>query len=268
MDHHAKEFYCVYSNDNPHGHFHRVIALHEEPVVDWQEAHELVPTLNRGWYELARLPVQDRIEFTREFWISKLPYHPLLTEFLVKFFGSLDDIGIYLIQKKYEDPFEAQMVYSLAGNSGFFHGNPPADENKLNLLQKEFSRYILPLDYLAFLKIHDGFSKQLDTGIVKSNDMKELNEIFQGQLSEIDALMTTKGKTVNPDSLIAFYQSFDLPFYQCFWGEWYPDQEMGNVYYSGVAKTISDPVEKADCIETMAFETFIDWLMFYLEQIG
>ena len=267
MDLHANEFYRSYSEETPHGHFHRVIALQEEPVVDWQEASELVPALCRGWYELARLPVQDRIEFTREFWISKLPYHPMATEFLIKFFDSLDDIGIYLIQKKFDDPFEATMVYSLQSDNGFFHGEPPADEASLASLQKEFPDIIFPADYLAFLKIHNGFAKQLDTGIIKSSLIKEGFLKFQAMFAEGEPLLSTKGNIVNPSSLIPFYQSFDLPFFQCFWGDWYPEQEMGNVYCSGLAKTVSTCLKKSDCDETMAFETYIDWLMFYLEKI-
>lgn len=267
MDRHAGQYYHSYSEETPNGHFHRVVALHEEPVVDWEEASNLVPTLCRGWYELARLSVQDRIEFTREFWISKLPYHPKLTDFLIGFFDSLDDIGVFLIQKKYGDPFEVTMVYSLAGNSGFFHGEPPASEADIIQLQKEFPDYILPRDYLAFLQIHNGFAKQMDTGLIKSTLMKECYDKFQMILSEEDQLSTNKNKPVNPHALIPFYQSFNLPFFQCFWSEWYPEQEMGNVYYSGFDKTIFACVKKMDCDETMAFETFLDWLMFYLEKI-
>jgi hypothetical protein len=58
-----------------------------------------------------------------------------------------------------------------------------------------------------------------------------------------------------------------MPFYQCFWAEWYPEQEMGNVYYSGESKTISDVFGSFSSSETMAFTTFTDWLMFYLERI-
>jgi hypothetical protein len=58
-----------------------------------------------------------------------------------------------------------------------------------------------------------------------------------------------------------------MPFFQCFWGEWYPEREMGNVYYSGFTRSISDYTQFGVGVETMAFETFTDWLMFYLETI-
>lgn len=268
MDLHAIEYYSAYSEKAPHGHFHRVIALHDDPLVEWQQASELAPRLCRGWYELAQLPAQDRIDFTRDFWIAKLPYCPHLSEFLFKFFASLDDVGVFLTQQKYEDPFQAHLVYSLADNSGFFHGECPATDAEIINLQKEFPNYILPADYLAFLQIHNGFAKLTDTGIIPSANMKEGYEVFQKILAEgQDPISAADGAFVNPASLIPFYESFGMPFFQCFWGDWYPDQEMGNVYYSVPSRKISTCKKKGDCDETMAFENFADWLMFYLEKI-
>jgi hypothetical protein len=110
MDLHAIEYYSAYSEQGPHGHFHQVIALHDDPLLDWSDVVKLTLNLSRGWYELAQLPVQDRIEFTRDFWLTKLPYHPSLNEFLTKFFASLDDIGIFLTQRSFEDPFEVHRI--------------------------------------------------------------------------------------------------------------------------------------------------------------
>lgn len=269
MDTHAIEFYSDYSEKRPHGHFHRVLPLHNNPGASWGEASELAPRLCRGWYELAQLNVEDRIEFTRDFWLSKLPYGPHLDESLFKFFGCLDDVGVFLTQQKFEDPFQPHIVYSLEDNSGFFHGECPADEREIINLQKDFPKDILPADYLAFLQIHNGFAKLNDTGISPSYKMKESYQSFQKILGEgKEPIATAEGIFVNPASLIPFYESFGMPFFQCFWSEWYPDQEMGNVYYSVPARRIATCRKKGDCDETMAFETFTDWLMFYLEKIG
>jgi len=268
MDLHALEYFSPYSESAPHGHFHRVIPLHEDPLVDWQEAIELVPKLSRGWYELAQLPLQDRIEFTRDFWISKLPYTPHLSESISLFFAGIDDLGIFLTQQKYEDPYQAHLVYSLSNNSGFFHGECPATESEIIYLQNDFSSYILPADYLAFLQIHNGFAKLTDTGVTPSYHMKEGYEAFQAMLGSLpDPITTLSGTIVNPVSLIPFYESFGMPFFQCFWGDWYPEQEMGNVYYTPEEGMIYTCNNRSDCDETLAFETFTDWLMFYLEKI-
>lgn len=267
MDSHAVEYYSSYSDEVPSRRFHRVIALHDNPHLIWEEASEMAPQLCKGWYELSRLRTMDRIEFTHDFWLAKMPYHPLLNEALSKYFSSLDDVGIFLVQKQNDEPFEPQMVYSFAQNDGFFHGNAPALENEIFALQKRFSDYILPVDYLAFLQIHNGFAKLTDTGIMKSTEMKEQYQIFQAILQQEDPLVTVDGAAVNPRSLIPFYKSFGMPFFQCFWGEWYPENEMGNVYYSGLTKSISDCTKSDFHIETMAFETFTDWLIFYLEKI-
>jgi hypothetical protein len=266
MDQHILEYYAQYSEKSPHG-FHKVIPLHESPKTDWKLIERLVPKMSKGWYELARLPTLDRIEFLREYWLTKLPYCQGFSNFILAFFESLDDIGVFILQKKFDDPFEAQLVYSLKNNSGFFHGHLPATEQELIEIQKLFPEYLLPADYLAFLQIHNGFGKATDiTGITSTSNLKELYEQFQHLLNSREALCTSRGKAVNPKSLIPFYTSFGMPFFQCFWADWYPEQEMGNVYYSKTTNTISD-VEGETGVSTLAFPTFIDWLMFYLDKI-
>lgn len=267
MDHHAVEYYTPYSDQHPQGHFHRVIALHDVPTIDWKEISNQVPRLSRGWFELSHLTQKDRIEFTRDYWISKLPYHPKQSEFLVNFFDSIDDIGVYIVQKKFNDPLEVHLVYSRSGDGGFFHGEPGASSDDLVALQRDFPNCIFPVDYLAFLQIHNGFAKWTDTGITGIGEMKSSYDSFQEMLSNEEPLRDQKGRSIDPKTLIPFYKSYGMPFFQCFWADWYPEEEMGNVYYSGLTKTISD-VNCPDCsVEMMAYPTFTDWLMFYLEKI-
>lgn len=268
MDNHIKDFYSQFCDDTPKGNFHKVISLNKEPKLDWGKAVKLVPNLPKGWFELAHLSVQDRIDFTRDFWLTKLPYHPNLDDFLNRFFGSLDDIIIFLTQQKFDDPFEAHMVYSLKGDKGFFRGASPATEQEIVKLQNEFLGIMLPEDYLAFLQINNGFCKTTDcTGITSSKLMKENSDRFQKMLIEENTVITNKGKPVDPTQLIPFYESFGMPFYQCFWVDWYPGQEMGNVYYSGITKSISEVNGNTSSGESMSFPTFNDWLMFYMELV-
>lgn len=273
MDFHIKEFYQQSSDDTPSGNFHTVISLNDAPDIPWESIVKKVPDLNKGWYELAHLTAQDRIEFTRDFWLATLPYHPKLQETITRFFNSLDDIGIYITQKQYDDDFEAQMVYSVANNGGFFRGFTPANENDIAEFQKSFQDYIFPHDYMAFMRIHNGFCKATDTtGIFKVEQMKENYERFQLMLESMNTNVTTeRGITVNPRTLIPFYESFGMPFFQCFWGDWYPQNVvgMGNVYFSVTSKTVSDPLNYGDSTSlNMSFTTFINWLMFYLERIA
>lgn len=269
MDSHAEKFYRPISDDGSGGKFHEVIALHEAPDIPWRELSAKLPLLPRGWHELALLPVADRIEFCRDFWLSRFPYHPGFSEFLCRFFGSLDDLGVYLTQKKWGDSFDAHIVYSLAGDSGFYTGGLCATEEQIADMQSAFPDYIFPIDFKAFLQIHDGFSKATDsTGIIRSIEIHEKYERFQRLIQTEIPITTLHRKTVNPKSLIPFYESFGCPYFQCFWGDWYPLEEMGNVYYSHTAKTISESRGNDSDSETMAFPTFTDWLIFYLEPIG
>jgi hypothetical protein len=268
MDKHIKTFFNQSSNDAPNGNYHEVIALHNLPEITWKEITNKAPVLPKGWYELSRLNIKDRIEFSRDFWLSKLPYHPLLNNFLNQFFNRLDDVGIFLVQHKWGDPFEAQMVYSLANDSGFYRGGIPASEQNISDLQKSFSKYILPVDYLSFLQIHDGFWKTTDiTGVTHSVYLYENYLNFREFLAKQGPLTTSKGDAVDPKSLIPFYETFGMPYYQCFWTEWYPEQEMGNIYYSSSMDNIYDAKVLGPSAEMMAFPTFTDWLMFYLEAI-
>jgi hypothetical protein len=268
MDRHVENLYRRATDDDPGGRFHEVIALHEAPDIPWRILSKKVPLLPRGWYELSLLPAQDRIEFCRDYWISKLPYQANLSEFLCRFFGSLDDIGIYLTQDKWGEPFDVNMVYSISGDRGFYSGELPASEEKIIALQENFPNYILPEDYKAFLLIHDGFWKATDsTGLTPSSKMKDCYKEFQQMIQGEPPVTTSKGAMVNPGSLIPFYESFGIHFYQCFWGEWYPQQEMGNVYFSHTTKTISDVKESDSPADAMAFPSFLAWLMFYLERV-
>lgn len=269
MDEHIDAFFSQHFNGFYQGNFHRVIPLHNAPDMDWKTISAIAPALPRGWYELCQLSVSDKIEFTLSYWLTKLPFHPKWSHFISQFFGSLDDIAVFLTQKKMESPFEAQMVYSLAENRGFFRGGAPCGEKEITDLQKLFPDYILPNDYLTFLQIHDGFCKTTDcTGIISTKQMPQKFQEFQKMVENLGQLTTRSGKWVDPKSLIPFYESFGMPYYQCFWAYWHPIEGMGNVYYSSSAHTISE-ADEADplCPERLAFPTFIDWLMFYLERV-
>lgn len=267
MDHHIKEFYRRFSDDAPRGSFYKVIALHEAPDMSWEAIHKLIPSIPKGWYELAHLPITDRIDFTRDYWQTKMPFHLHCTEFLNKFFTLVEDIGIFIVQKKIDEPIHAEMVYSLKEGKGFFRGNIPATDLDLADMQRHFLDNMFPTDYGAFLQIHNGFCKSTDTGLTSSYDMPRKYAEFQ-EMVDGDSVSTNHGKDVtNPKTLIPFYESFGMPFYQCFWSDWYPENEMGNVYFSGLTKTISDVKCKDPESESMAFSTFTRWLMFYLETV-
>ncbi len=267
MDEHINAYFHTGSADAPGGRFRAVLKLHEDRPASWEDLHELVPSLPRGWYELATLSAKDRVEFTRDFWSMKLPFHSKFPAFISEFFGSLRDVGVYVTQQRYDDPYEAHLVYGLKDDCGFFRGSPPALEDSLTNLKGEFAEVVLPADFLAFLEIHDGFYKYTDTGITSSKRLLQKYQEFQAHLEKMDPLLNAEGSEVNPKHLIPFYESFGFPCYQCFWADWYPDQEMGNIYYSGLTHTISMYRDDNVGPENMSFPTFLDWLMFYLETI-
>ncbi len=269
MNSHVNEFFRSFSGKSPKGNFYKVIDLHSSPDVDWKSLQAIAPSLPRGWYELCQLSKEDRIQFTFEYWQSKLIYQPQVAESIASFFSQVNDVGVFLTQAQADSAFDAQMVYSLVDDRGFYRGYAPAKEDEIINLQKLFPSYILPQDYRVFLLIHDGFCKATDcTGVIRSGNLENRYREFLELIARLGPIKTEKGTFVDPKALIPFYESFGMPYYQCFWGEWYPEQEMGNVYYSSDSHTISevDPSKPLNP-ERMTFPTFIDWLFFYLEQI-
>lgn len=268
MDSHFSEYFREFCDDGSTGTFHCIIPLHKAPDIAWRSISAQVPTLSKAWFELAQLTTEDRIEFLHQFWESKMIYHRHLSEFLDIFFGSLDDLGIFITQKKYDDPFVPQIVYSIRDNGGFYRGSPPATDEQITNLQNLFPNVILPSDFLTFLQIHNGFYKTTDsTGIMTTETMRANYEEFQGFFAENDFIYTQDKKPIDPKKLYPFYKSFGMPYYHCFWAEWYPENEMGVVYYSSDTKTVSDVSDEGVTMEHLCFPTFTDWLMFYLERI-
>ncbi|MBJ7449103.1 MAG: SMI1/KNR4 family protein [Parachlamydiales bacterium] len=268
MNNRVSNFYREAEGGGPvNGNFHQVIALQDSTDLDWLDISLKVPDLPRGWYELSRLPQQYRIEFTRDYWLSKLPYHTRLHSFLPLFFANLEDVGIYVTQQVFDGPYQVHMVYSLQEERGFFSGGPPCDDEDITRLSAQFSECLLPTDYLAFLQIHDGFSKSTDTGLITCSMLRSNYEQLQNFLDKQDPLFTVEGDIVNPKKLLPFYESFGLHCYQCFFGDWYPEQEMGNVYYSGIEHSISDFQSREAWTENLAFPTFLDWILFYLKGV-
>lgn len=271
MDENIHKFYPSFSGSQEEGLFYKIIALHENPDLDWQLLTTQVPILPRGWFELSRLPKEDRIEFTKAFWLAKLPLENDLEgnieSGILRFFDHLDDIGIFLTKLNPSSPFEVHMVYSRQNHGGFLHGFPPASKEAINNFTKQFGKFTFSRDYLAFLEIHDGFCKYTDRGIIKTKEMAKTYLKFQSMLSSI-SLMNEERELIDAAQLIPFYESFELHCYQCFYADWHPNEEgMGNFFFSVAEKILNEIFENARIEDPLAFNTFMDWLVFYLEDV-
>lgn len=269
MDPNVKSYYSSNPDGSNSGQFFQVIPLDESSSYTWKQLQELCPKLPRGWFELTKLPPTDRIDFLHAYWLKKLPFQPELKKALDLFFDHLDNILVYLIQKTANSPLTANLVYSMSNGRSFFHGNPPADPKQLEELQALFDEFHLPKDYLNFLSVHNGFAKTIDTGILPCEEVKNSTEkVRRIMASQRDPLVDSKGNLLDPKSFISFYESFSLPCFQCFRTDWYPQEEMGNIYYSGIEGTISSCNPKGNWSEELSFPSFLDWLLFYLEGIA
>lgn len=238
--------------------FVQVRILSEEKMESWEEAAEIAFNLPRSWFELSKLSAADRVEFVRDFWLDRLPYHPTAHPAFFDFFEKLDDVAVVLTQSRKGEPFDSELVYNLADGSSFFRGRPPCTEGDLQSLMQILEMNHLPHDFLAFAKIHNGFGKLSEMGLL------EVEEIPEARRRVIE-LVVRGQMELEPKSLIPFFEALGLASFQCFFSDWYPGNEMGNVYLSGIDYTLSDMTNKKMWAERLAFATFSEWLAYYLQ---
>jgi hypothetical protein len=193
-----------------------------------------------------------------------MPYHPRAHPRFFEFFERLDDVAVVLVRKRDDEPMDAELVYSLADNSAFFRGKPPCTEAILHDLKKELS-VNLPHDYLSFLKIHNGFGKLSEMGLLEAEEISYARRRVMDLIMRTEKRVKSGGSDVDPGALIPFYEVLGLSSFQCFYRDWYPGNEMGNVYLSGIDYTISDVNDKKAWMEHLAFPSFSEWLSLYLE---
>lgn len=253
----ARKFFQTESN------FVEAKILSEQPMT-WEELTQKPTDLPRGWFELARISARDRIDFISDFWLNSFPFRPAAHPLLTDFFSRLDDIAVVLRKEKDDDLLSAELVYSLADNSCFFRGLPSATDADIAELKLEMGA-LLPRDYIAFLHIHNGFGKLSDLGVLKIEDVPEARRRVMELILEAEAPVKSGDVTVDAGALIPFFEVYGLSSFQCFYTDWYPGSEMGNVYLSGVDYTISDTNDWRSGHDTLSFPTFLNWLAQYLQ---
>lgn len=244
--------------------FREVLFLSEDLNVTWEEISKRAYNLPRAWFELSRISAQDRVEFTRDFWLDRMPYHPSAHPAFFEFFDQLDDVGVVLMRRTEDEPMDAELVYSLADNGSFFRGRPPCSEADLISLKNEID-VNLPYDFLSFAKIHNGFGKLSEMGLLEIEDIAYTRRRVIDLLLQTEKQVKSGSENVDPSALIPFYESLGLSCFQCFYTDWYPGIEMGNVYLSGIDYTVSDVSDKKAWTEQLAFPTFSEWLAYYLQ---
>ena len=242
-----------------------VIFLSQDKSCLWDEISQKIPDLPKSWFELSRVHPLERIEFVKLLWQDLLPFHLKFSPYLESFFAKLDDIGIVVAKRGGE--YFPEMVYSFSDNSTFFIGNPPAtfDDVRYFISQLGFS---LPQDFLSFLILHNGFGRLGSSGILSMDDVDSERQKVRKMLMGNNFVIDHRGGVVNPQSLIPFYVDSGLNSYQCFYVDWSPMGEIGNVYLSGLNSSISDISKSFDLSDELAFASFSEWFMQFLEGIS
>jgi hypothetical protein len=263
MNRQIQEFFRVDGGSEPH--FQAVRFLTVETVLSWAEAEKMgVP---RGWFELSRISVENRIEFLKDFWLKNISFHPQATQAIEQFFAKLDDIVVLVCRQTTEDPWRSELVYSLSDGAAFFRGLVPATDEEIAAAKKGLE-LDLPKDYWSFSKIHNGFGRLSELGLLPIETLSEARSHLIRSIVESDKLLRMDGMNMDAYSLFPFYEEYGMGCFQCFNGQWYPGSEMGNVHFSGIDYTVSDILERREWAENLAFPTFVEWLAAFLEGIN
>lgn len=241
--------------------YDEVIALHESGSQTLSSLQLLCPSLPKGWFELAQLSFEDRIEFISLTWKKALSMLPHMEDFITAFFGEMEDIGIYLCKR--EGEWEARMVYSMGDGENYFQGRPPASDVEIAKVS-ELLDFPFPEDYIAFLKIHNGFARDTDIGVFPVQMMRSERQVLQVGIRDEELHLLYRGDAVDTEALFPFYRSRDLRIYQCFFTKWLVGDVPGNVYCSLSEGYLSDFQNGEESLETLAFPTFLDWISFYV----
>lgn len=203
--------------------FSDVISLHD-PGLTYEMVTEKVPSFLRGWFELMQLDNRVRFEFFLDYWLNALAYTSHAYDAITHFFSRIQDLTVYLTKGKKNEPYVAHLIYCMKEEPGFFLGGLPLDEEQIEQLSKEYN-FPFPTDYLDFFRIHNGFRRSKDGGIIASYDMKKELRI--------------------QSNVFPFYHSFGFDSYRCFFSE-----KGGNVFCENNSDT---------------FPSFLDWLLSYID---
>ncbi len=252
----VRKFFCEA------GDFEEVRILTETPAKNFDELISLAPKFPRGWFELSLVPPRDRVEFALTFWLGRLPFQPKAHALIVSFFESLDDVCVVLSKQK--GTWTPQLVYSLRDNSSFFRGFLPAEEESLLDLKIEMD-FSFPSDWIAFAQIHNGFGKLSEMGVLRFEEIPFARRKVMDMILTASRPVRSGHLVVDAAALIPFFELPGLNSFQCFYADWYPGFEMGNVYFSGIDYTVSETNQTDATEENGAFSTFLEWLALYLE---
>jgi hypothetical protein len=242
--------------------FEKVIFLNEASNLGWNDIVKMIPDFSRGWFELSRISVENRIHFTYDFWLDRLPFHVNVYPALDSFFGKLGDVGVVLVYA--QEMWSSELIYSFHDNSSFFRGLPGASLPDLEEMKVGFG-FSWPRDYLSFMKMHNGFGHLSEMGLLKLEDLARAKRDLTHLVLKSDRIIKSGAVSIDPGALYPFYEVYGLSSFQCFYRDWYPTSEMGNIYFSGMDYKVSDTQQEKYWSDQLAFPTFLEWLVYYLE---
>lgn len=227
------------------------LEAHAIEGLSWKEVTKQAPRVPRGWYELMGFPKQDRLQFFLEFWLTTLECESTIIR---RFFDILDSIDVYIyrIGKK---PYEVCMLYSSKDGLHEFHGAPP-------LASCFYNPPILGDSvYQSFFRIHNGFGKYDDLGILPYRSLGKAQHELSKQLRHHGVL--SREESCLSCGFFPFYGYPEATSYQCFLCD--PEVRQGRPSPNICVNTNFLENLEPDFSHYSQFKTsFLEWLEDYL----
>ena len=151
--------------------FSDVISIHETHLC-YEMVTEKVPSFLRGWFELMKLDSRVKFEFFRDYWLNTLAYTPQAYDAITHFFSRIEDFTVYLTKREKDESYVASLIYCMKEEADFFLGGLPLGEKQIDQLTKKYN-FPFPTDYLDFFRIHNGFCRSKDEGLVPTFKMRK-----------------------------------------------------------------------------------------------
>ena len=245
------DFYAKNEIEGIEDPFFKTIIL-EDDKLSYEEIKKKSPTFPKSYFDLLKLNKEDRIDFVLDFWLKNLILTYDQHSEILSFFSKIDTICIVLVKEFPNQPYVPEIVYAMEDQKMLFRGKL----GKTLVLTEDIN---LPVDYLSFFKIHSGFRKLNDPGLISAENFMAAKNSFQREYLHSESELLKEKKGLDPARFVPFYKDAKGG-YMCFFTESDLYSSFGNLCYVSNDFTITN-----NQLGEKRFFTFLDWFCHYLK---
>lgn len=241
-------------------------SLNARPHFTWEELLSFFPSsppfsVPRIWFDVSKLTQQVGKKFLQDLWLNAFPYLPKLYEAIMRFFSRIERVEVCLGKHRTgRQEYGIFLIYAMRDSQEVRWGGPPLLERSIVQWQQHFP-VDLPEEFLSFFRIHNGFSKNREEGILRADQLLPEHQ-------KLTALQEKCGDTGKGSSEWRTLSNVLFPFYrfgqgngcQCFDVKERNDEGRADLLCVTTARD-GIPCEE----ESERALPFVDWLIHYLD---